>query len=134
MAPRVDWAYELAKNNRYPTTQADFEDFAMQMDAIELKGAYNPKNVYPGSPFMPSSEHTPAEVRQQAKYGSQRVLEHWDTLRKIVERHAETLEKRWMKKTRYEYRGVLFPYAGELQGSSSNADSPTAPGLFICTS
>jgi hypothetical protein len=108
MAPRVDWAYELAKNNKYPTNPKDFKEFARQMDALGLKGAYNPKNVYPGSPFMPTSEPTAAEVRQQAKYGSQKVLEHWDTLRKIVERHAETLEKRWMKKTRKKQKDILL--------------------------
>ena len=73
-----------------------------------MKGAYNPKNVYPGSPFPPSPEPTAAEVRQQPKYGSQSVLEHWDTLRKIVERHAETLEKHWMKKTRKKQKDLLL--------------------------
>jgi hypothetical protein len=108
MAPGTNWAFEMAKNGRMPASDQEFADMAEQMDAMGLKGAYNPKHMYPGSPFAPSVYPTPAEVRQQAKTGSQKVLSDWDTLRKIVERHAEVLEKRWVKKTKKKQKDLLL--------------------------
>ncbi|KAE8443360.1 hypothetical protein EG329_001918 [Mollisiaceae sp. DMI_Dod_QoI] len=104
----TDWAIEMSKNNRMPATKDEMVDFIKQMDELGLKGAYNPKNTYPGSAFTPSSLPKPEEVRQQAKYGTERVLSNWETLRKIVERHAEVLEKRWIKKTRKKQKELLL--------------------------
>jgi hypothetical protein len=106
--PRTDWAVEMAKNGRMPATNKEFAEMAKQMDDRGLKGAYNPKNLYPGSPFEPSSFPSAKEVRQQAKSGSQKVLSDWNMLRKIVERHHEVLEKRWVKKTKKKQKEMLL--------------------------
>jgi len=108
MGPRTDWAVEMAKNGRMPATDKEFAEMAKQMDDWGLKGAYNPKNLYPGSPFEPSSFPSPTEVRRQAKSGSQKVLSDWKTLQKIVERHHEVLEKRWVKKTKKKQKEMLL--------------------------
>lgn len=91
-----------------PTNSHDFKDFVNQMDDLGLKGYYNPKNAYPGSPFTPSSFPTAEEVQKEAKFGAERVLSDWNTLRNIVERHSETLEKRWVKKTRKKQKDLLL--------------------------
>ncbi|KAE9366427.1 hypothetical protein N431DRAFT_351887 [Stipitochalara longipes BDJ] len=96
------------ENGKMPSSRHEVAAMAQQMDDLGLKGAYNPKNHYAGSPFTPSSFPKPAEVQQQAKHGSQRVLADWRILRKIVERHAETLEKRWMKKTQKKQKEILL--------------------------
>ncbi|KUJ07127.1 uncharacterized protein LY89DRAFT_601789, partial [Mollisia scopiformis] len=62
----------------------------------------------PGSPFTPREFPEPAEVQRRAKAGSEKVLSDWNTLRKIVERHAEVLEKRWVKKTKKKQRDMLL--------------------------
>lgn len=109
MAPqRKDWAVEMAKNGRWPTTDEDFKEMVKQMDFLGLKGPYHPKNAYPGSPYMNCRRPTAAQVRKEAKFASERVLSDWNTLRKIVERHAETLEKRWTKKTRKKQKELLL--------------------------
>jgi hypothetical protein len=57
---------------------------------------------------QPSSFPTPAEVRQQAFEQSNTILSDWATLRKILDRHEETLRKRWMKKSRAQRKTVLL--------------------------
>jgi hypothetical protein len=105
---RTDWAFEMTKNGRMPTTQEEMVEMMKQMDDMGLKGVYNPTNIFPGSPFAPSSYPTPEEVRQKVAHGTQKVLSDWNTLRKIVERHAETLEKRWIKKTKKKQKDLLL--------------------------
>ncbi|KAF7895768.1 uncharacterized protein EAF01_009730 [Botrytis porri] len=84
MAPQTtNWAVEIAKG-RMATTKDEYEEMNNQMSRMGLKGAYNPANVYPGSRFTPSSKPTPEEL------------------------HADTLEKRWMKKSRKKQRDMLL--------------------------
>ncbi|KAF7870198.1 uncharacterized protein EAF02_009388 [Botrytis sinoallii] len=84
MAPQTtDWAVEMAKG-RMATTKDEYEEMHNQMSRMGLKGAYNPANVYPGSRFTPSSKPTPEEL------------------------HADTLEKRWMKKSRKKQKEMLL--------------------------
>jgi hypothetical protein len=78
------------------------------MDDLELKEACNPKNPYSGSPFTPSSFLNQDKVRQRAKASSQRVFSEWTTLRRIMERGPEMLEKQWMKNTRKKQKEVLL--------------------------
>ncbi|PMD34550.1 hypothetical protein L207DRAFT_588074 [Hyaloscypha variabilis F] len=109
MAPtKKDWATEIAKNGRLPTTDSDFKEMVQQMNYMGLKGPYHPKNQYPGSPYMNCRRPTAAQVRKEAKFGSERVLSDWNILRKIVERHAGTIDKRWMKKTRKKQKELLL--------------------------
>ncbi|TVY81496.1 hypothetical protein LSUE1_G004095 [Lachnellula suecica] len=108
MAPHTDWAVEMGKNGNMPSTTKDFTEMIKQMDKLGLKGIYNPKNVYPGSPFTPSSFPTAPEVQQRARSGSEKVLHDWNLLRRIVERHSDVLEKRWAKKTRKKQKEILL--------------------------
>ncbi|TGO44513.1 hypothetical protein BCON_0505g00060 [Botryotinia convoluta] len=108
MAPQTtDWAVEIAKG-RMATTKDEYEEMNNQMSRMGLKGAYNPANVYPGSRFTPSSKPTPEEVREKARLSSQKILSDWNILRTIVQLHADTLEKRWMKKSRKKQRELLL--------------------------
>ncbi|QSZ29954.1 hypothetical protein DSL72_004472 [Monilinia vaccinii-corymbosi] len=109
MAPQgpEDWMVEMTKG-RMPQTQDELKEMSKQMNRLGLKGAYNPANLYPGSPFTPSSKPKPDEVREKARSSSQKILAGWNTLRKIVELHADILEKRWMKKSRKKQRELLL--------------------------
>ncbi|KAJ8059290.1 hypothetical protein OCU04_012254 [Sclerotinia nivalis] len=109
MAPQSseDWVVEMAKG-RMPESRAEIEEMTKQMNNMGLKGAYNPANVYPGSPFTPTSKPKPEEVREKARSSSQKILLDWNTLRKIVELHADTLEKRWIKKSRKKQKELLL--------------------------
>ncbi|TVY91154.1 hypothetical protein LAWI1_G003284 [Lachnellula willkommii] len=98
----------MARDRTTPMSDREYLDTVKKMDYLGVKGYYNPKNIYPGSPFTPSSEPSPEEVRKQAKFGSERVLSDWNTLRKIVEKHSEVLEKRWAKKTRKKQKDLLL--------------------------
>lgn len=97
MAPQSseDWVVEMA-NGRMPESLAEIEEMTKQMNHMGLKGAYNLSNVYPGSPFTLTSRPKPEEVREKARSSSQKILSDWNTLRKIVELHADTSEKRWI--------------------------------------
>ncbi|KAF7871772.1 hypothetical protein EAF04_003879 [Stromatinia cepivora] len=109
MAPQSskDWAVEMAKG-RMLESRAEFAEMAKQMNNMGLKGAYNPANVYPGSHFTPTSKLKPEEMREKARSSSQKILSDWNTLRKIVELHADTLEKRWIKKSRKKQKELLL--------------------------
>ncbi|KAF4841154.1 hypothetical protein CGCSCA4_v009706 [Colletotrichum siamense] len=50
----------------------------------------------------------PAEVRALAAPMAEEVLQQWDLLRKIVERHEATIQNRWIKKSKSKRRGVLL--------------------------
>ncbi|KAJ0354076.1 hypothetical protein COL154_000082 [Colletotrichum chrysophilum] len=61
----------------------------------------------PGS--LPKAELIkPAEVRALAAPMAEEVLQQWDLLRKIVERHEATIQNRWIKKSKSKRRGVLL--------------------------
>ncbi|TVY44381.1 hypothetical protein LOCC1_G003492 [Lachnellula occidentalis] len=98
----------MPRDRTKPMSHQEYLETMEKMDYMGVKGYYNPKNIYPGSPFTPSSEPSPAEVRKQAKIGSERVLSDWHTLRKIVEKHSVVLEKRWVKKTRKKQKDLLL--------------------------
>jgi hypothetical protein len=57
---------------------------------------------------QPSSFPTPGEVRQQAFERSNKILSDWATLQKILDRHEETLRKRWMKKSKAQRKMILL--------------------------
>lgn len=75
---------------------------------ILKNSAYNPANVYEGSPWMPKEFSTPQQVRDEASSMSAKVLEDWKTLKMIVEMHQEVLSKRWLKKTRKHQKELLL--------------------------
>jgi hypothetical protein len=56
----------------------------------------------------PSDLPTPAEARQQARCRASNVLSEFKLLRDILDRHEETLRKRWTKKTRTKRKEVLL--------------------------
>lgn len=107
MAPNKDWAFEMAQNGNMPSNDREVKDMIAQMDRLGLKGAYNPKNHFPGSLFMPSAFPSPKEVQEKAERLSQKVLSDWDTLQKIAERHHVVIEKRWLKRTRTKQKDLL---------------------------
>ncbi|KAF8848070.1 hypothetical protein BDZ45DRAFT_297905 [Acephala macrosclerotiorum] len=45
----IDWT-EVYNHGRKPETQAEKAEMAKQMDKLGLKGAYNPKNIFPDTP------------------------------------------------------------------------------------
>jgi hypothetical protein len=98
----------MMESSRVPTGDYAIAAMTQQLNGLGLNWPDNPQNPSSGSLFTPGPSPTPAEIRQQAKDGSQKVLQDWDRLRKIVERHAETLEKRWMKKTRKKQKELLL--------------------------
>jgi hypothetical protein len=57
---------------------------------------------------QPSSFPKPAEVRQQALERSTAILSTWTTLQKILERHEETIRKRWVKKSKAQRKAILL--------------------------
>ncbi|KAF4628292.1 hypothetical protein G7Y89_g9859 [Cudoniella acicularis] len=83
-------AYEVATKGRMPTNEEEYKELSRQMDDLGLKGAYNPINLFPGSPYTPSLNPTPYE---------------------IVERYSEVLEKRWVKKTRKKQKDLLLQFS-----------------------
>lgn len=97
----------MTKGNN-PAGDREVREMINQMVRLGLKGAYNLKNVFPGSPFMPSSMPTEKEVQTKSTILSKKVLADWNTLRKIVERHHDVLEKRWAKKTRTKQKDLLL--------------------------
>lgn len=57
---------------------------------------------------QPSSFPTAAEARLQAFERSNKILSDWATLQKILDRHEETLRKRWMKKSKAQRKTILL--------------------------
>ena len=51
---------------------------------------------------------SPAEVRRDALTKSKSVLSSYETLRGIILRHEETIQKRWTKKTRQQRQKILL--------------------------
>ncbi|KAM0171854.1 hypothetical protein ACHAPF_007881 [Botrytis cinerea] len=108
MAPQTtNRAVEMA-NGQMVTTEEEYEERKKKMSRMGLEGVDNPANVIPGSPFTSSSELTPNEVREKARLASQKILSDWNTLRIILQLHADTLEKRWMKKSRTKRKDLLL--------------------------
>ncbi|KAL2075053.1 hypothetical protein VTL71DRAFT_8833 [Oculimacula yallundae] len=77
-------------------------------DKYGFRGAYHPRNQFPGSPWTPTWRPTKEEFVGKLEPLVHKVLADWNTLKKIVERHGETLEKRWMKKTKKKQRDLLL--------------------------
>lgn len=95
-----------------------------EADRLGMKGAYNPKNVFPGSPWMPTRFPKPEEVREEVRAISEKVLMDWRVLKEIVERHSELIRKRWVKKTRKQMKDML------LKAWASDSSAPRFPPLF----
>lgn len=57
---------------------------------------------------MPSSMPTAAEVQREARERSTHVLASWNQLRQILERHEDTIRKRWMKKTKTQRTTIVL--------------------------
>ena len=51
---------------------------------------------------------SPEEVRQTAQKRSRNVIDSYNTLRNILIRHEETIQKRWAKKTRPQRQKILL--------------------------
>ncbi|CAD6445774.1 097abc67-9730-4319-8d27-0b8dd73a7e21-CDS [Sclerotinia trifoliorum] len=83
MAPQSseDWVVEMA-NGRMPESLAEIEEMTKQMNSMGLKGAYNPANVYPGSPFTPTSKPEPEErwIKKSRKKQRELLLKAWPNM------------------------------------------------------
>ncbi|KAE9988063.1 hypothetical protein EG328_000533 [Venturia inaequalis] len=88
-------------------SQAEFAEMARAIGDLGLRGAYDPLNVYPGSPFLPSRTLKYDAAVKEVRAHSQSILSQWSTLRQIVERHHEVLGKRWNKKSKKMQKEIL---------------------------
>ena len=74
----------------------------------------NPDNFFDaigaslGSPFPRPKIVSAAEVRQEAADRSVNLLQNWDLLRGIIERHEPTIQRRWSKKSRQQRITLLL--------------------------
>jgi hypothetical protein len=57
---------------------------------------------------MPASFPSPKEVRRDARKFAVRLLDDWEILRKIVERHEDTIRVRWGKKSNPQRKKLLL--------------------------
>ncbi|KAL4905612.1 hypothetical protein BDW74DRAFT_167787 [Aspergillus multicolor] len=64
-------------------------------------GSLQPVNV-------PTDVKTPDTVRKEAAARSRRIFESYEKLHGILERHEETIQKRWAKRTRQQKLAVLL--------------------------
>jgi hypothetical protein len=55
-----------------------------------------------------SSYPTPSEVREERSRRVKKIFEDWTLLNRILLRHEETINKRWLKKTREQRKSVLL--------------------------
>jgi hypothetical protein len=62
----------------------------------------------PGDRRMPSSMPSPKEVRTKARRYAQDLFKDWTTVHAIIERHEETIRKRWTKKSREQKKRILL--------------------------
>jgi hypothetical protein len=62
----------------------------------------------PANMPKPSSLPSPDEVGQKARGLSQTIFRDWNDLNSIVERHEETLRKRWGKKSKEQKKKILL--------------------------
>jgi hypothetical protein len=60
-----------------------------------------------GQPVPPSFP-TPAEVKQEARSRAKNIFSDYDTLGQILDRHEDTIRKRWLKKTKKQQRSTLL--------------------------
>lgn len=56
---------------------------------------------------MPKTVH-PKKVRSEALERSTAIFTHWNILRAILDRHEETIHKRWLKKTKTQRVEMLL--------------------------
>jgi hypothetical protein len=64
-------------------------------------------NMPSGMP-VPASLPSPSEVRQKARGLSEDIFRDWKDLSLIVERHEETLRRRWLKKSKEQKKKILL--------------------------
>ena len=57
---------------------------------------------------MPSSYPTPEQVRNEALQRARSIFSDWTLLNRIIERHEEVIQKRWLKKTREQRKTILL--------------------------
>ncbi|KAF2111934.1 hypothetical protein BDV96DRAFT_580891 [Lophiotrema nucula] len=65
------------------------------------------RSLPPGLP-MPSSMPSPGEVRSKSRGYAKKLFDDWNTLHVIVERHEETIRKRWTKKSQQQRKAILL--------------------------
>lgn len=89
-----------SNDGKKPLSDEGWQKLFDQADRYGMRGAYSPKNQFPGSPWTQTREPTKEELMAKLEPLPRKVLADWNSLKKIVERHSEILEKRWMKKTK----------------------------------
>ena len=73
-----------------------------------MQAAYNPKNQFPRSPWTPTWKPTKDELVKELNPLAEKVLADWNTLKGLVERYSDVIEKRWMKKTKKKQKDLLL--------------------------
>lgn len=61
-----------------------------------------------GQLVMPSSFPSVAQAEEDAKTRATKILSNYETLGQILDRHEETIRKRWLKKTMKQKRAILL--------------------------
>ena len=116
MEPRPDHQFnafssvadELPPSHTGSFSSVDFNDPLSFFKAI---GA-GPGSNLPMPELMP-----PEKVCHEARKRSTAILDHFDTLGSILDRHEATIQNRWMKKTKQQRLKVLLDTSPELPTS-----------------
>ncbi|KAL6157812.1 hypothetical protein ACJQWK_07516 [Exserohilum turcicum] len=62
----------------------------------------------PGNVPMPSAFLTPEGVQKEARERAAKIFQNHEVLEKIIERHEETIRKRWSKKSNAQKKKILL--------------------------
>ncbi|KAK4234779.1 hypothetical protein C8A03DRAFT_46958 [Achaetomium macrosporum] len=83
-----------------------FDPFGPEADGLPDVGPLPDTGFLPGLPMPPTM--TPDTVRQLCKERSGRIFANHDRLRRILDRHELTIQKRWTKKTKHQRLQILL--------------------------
>ncbi|KAK4236499.1 hypothetical protein C8A03DRAFT_16841 [Achaetomium macrosporum] len=83
-----------------------FDPFGPGSDALPDVGPLPDTGFLPGFPMPPTM--TPDKVRQLCKERSASIFANHDRLRRILDRHESTIQKRWTKKTKQQRLQILL--------------------------
>ncbi|CAG7937538.1 unnamed protein product [Penicillium salamii] len=105
---------ELRSNHQFDPFGPDAAIYDAPDPAIDNIDWNDPSSFFkalnaggPGGLPMPAFK-SPAEVRKEATARSDGIFTTHETLRRILERHEATIQKRWLKKTRQQRLKILL--------------------------
>ncbi|CAF9941525.1 MAG: hypothetical protein HETSPECPRED_003636 [Heterodermia speciosa] len=97
---------DIMNNPAYDSSDEELDETLRSGDQrafLKLMGIGKPGGLPP-----PSSFPSPDEVRSQARALSKAVLDQWHFLNGLITKHENTIQKRWVKKTREQRRKILL--------------------------